>query len=60
MVERFIPGFGRGNGNLKILLNLRLADEVTETAWSQAGIQWRILGVRLPRYNASDCVTPGS
>ena len=46
MVQRLTPAFGGGNGDVQIVLNPGLPDEVTKTAGPQAGIEWLIISTR--------------
>jgi len=47
MVQRFLPDPGGGDGNVDIVLNLVLADEVVEEPGAEAGVQGYVLGVGL-------------
>jgi hypothetical protein len=52
MVERFSPALGGGDGDVQVLLYLVLADKVIEMMGTQAGIQYRVFFLWLPRYYA--------
>ena len=47
MVQRLTPAFGGGNGDVQIVLNPGLPDEVPKTARSQAGIERLVLSTGL-------------
>jgi hypothetical protein len=52
MVERLAPALGGGDSNMQVLLYLVLADKVLKAVGTQAGIQYRVFFLWLPRYYA--------
>ena len=52
MVQRLVPAFGRPGGDIQIILNLVLADEIAKVAGPQIGVERYILGIGLTGYDA--------
>jgi hypothetical protein len=53
VVERLAPTFGSRDGDVQIIFDLALPDEIIETPWPQAGIKWQVFSAGFTRYNAS-------
>lgn len=58
MVQRFTPAFGRPDGDVQILFNLVLADEVAEVAGPQISVEWYVLNIGLTGYDAGYANSP--
>jgi hypothetical protein len=47
MVQRFPPALGGSNGDVQVVLNLVLPDELIKTAGSETGVKRYVLGTGL-------------
>lgn len=53
MVKRLVSAFGSGDGDVQIVFDRTLPDEIIETPWPQAGIKWQVFSAGFTRCNAS-------
>jgi hypothetical protein len=58
MVQRLSPAFGGGDGDVQVVLELILPDELIKAAGPEAGVKRYVLSAGFTRYDASYLNSP--